>query len=78
MNTLVTDKPRHPIKANERVVNVVEKAPIASAVYNDQYVHLIYDVRLLTGLPRVLFTVLGTKNGYGFPVGGLDPITVDS
>jgi hypothetical protein len=32
MNALETDKPRNSIKANERAVKVVAKAPMANAV----------------------------------------------
>ena len=44
MKALVTDMPLHPINANDRVVRVVAKAPIASAV----------------GLPSCALIVMGT------------------
>jgi hypothetical protein len=44
MNALVTDMPLHPINAKDRVVKVVAKAPIASAV----------------GLPSWALIVMGT------------------
>lgn len=69
--------PRHSIKLSERVVRVVANAPIANAVYVWVKTRLRKgEQSKLTGLPSVLFTVLGTKKGYGFPCGVDNPFAV--
>lgn len=53
--------PLHSISDDESVVRVVAKASIASAVYFSQIVLIPSCFEILTGLPSVLFKILGTK-----------------
>lgn len=57
------------MRLNDRAVKVVANAPIPNAVCSKHKSERgqIKELTELTGLPRVLLTVLGTKKGYGFP-----------
>ena len=66
------------MRLKERVVRVVANAPMAKAVWECELYWFKEEYLQLTGLPKVLFTILEIENGHGFPAGERPSFAVSS